>query len=86
MGLQSFRKSIRETELAELKFKERNMEFEQKKHTDTIVERQRELIFDKEEEEVRGKLKLEKLKPMMKTMISDMKELLEAKTRDYPIC
>lgn len=80
-GLHSFGQSLKESELAELKFKERQLEFEQKKHADLLDERQRERMIEKEKEEKRGNLELEKMKYMMefamKNMMSSMKEFFE---------
>ena len=65
-------------DLAEIKFKERQLEFEEKKHADMIEERQRDRVMEKEKEESRGKLELKKIKLMMEfsmqNMMSGMKE------------
>ena len=80
-GLHSFGQSMKETELAELKFKERQLEFEEKKHADLLEERQRERVLEKEKEESRAKLELEKIKIMievsMQNVMSGMKEFMD---------
>lgn len=80
-GLDKFGQSMRETELAEIQLKERQLDFEKKKHEDMLVERQRDRESDKQKEELRSKLELEKMKVMMQTMMSGMQAMMEEKSK-----
>ena len=72
---------MKETEPAEMEFKERQLEFEEKKNADLLEDHQRERVLEKEKEESRAKLELEKIKIMielsMQNVMSGVKELIE---------
>lgn len=77
LALENFGNAVKETELAEIKFKERQLELEEKKHNDLLAERKEDRRAEKEREEARSKAEMEKFKLMLQFSMQAMTENME---------